>query len=96
VDPDVLQPNERQYYNSLAKWERPKSALSPEALTKDIYAAHDRIKDLVKENDRLRSALIVLKLEFSRTKKTLIQALLASWLLAIAFWRLRPNDRGIP
>ena len=78
---ELKRDHRRQYYTSLAKWARPHRARSPEQLTDDTYAAHDRIKDLVRENDRLRTTVFALDKLVRWLLKASIALLVASWAL---------------
>jgi hypothetical protein len=75
---DVLRPSDWEFYQSLEKWAppaEPESPRSPEELTKDANRAHDNLKELVAERDRLQKAVILLT---TRTK-WLMRLLVASW-----------------
>ena len=83
---DVLRPSDWEFYQSLEKWSPPPSPeepRSPEQLTNDSNRAHDNLKELVVERDRLQRAV----LRLTTRCQLLMRVLVASWVLWIGvFW----------
>jgi hypothetical protein len=62
MDPnDILRPSDWEFYRHAQRWEKhPEVPRSPEELTKDANIAHDNLKELVAERDRLQKVVLVL------------------------------------
>ena len=68
-DDEILRPADYEFYRIVQKWEPPKTERSAEQLTLDAYKAHDNIKMLVIERDRLQKAVAILNRSVEREKK---------------------------
>jgi hypothetical protein len=90
-DDEILRPADYEFYRIVQKWESPRQARTPEQLTLDANKAHDNIKVLVMERDRLQEALLAVNEELEKARKWqrwLVSALVLTWTswAAVVWW----------
>ena len=90
-DDEVLRPADYEFYRIVEKWEAPREVRDPAQLTLDANKAHDNIKVLVLERDRLQEAVIKLNKSLEREKQWrnwLTTALILTWTswAGVAWW----------
>jgi len=82
-DDEILRPADYEFYRIVEKWKPPQKPRTPEQLTADAYKAHDNIKVLVWERDRLQKAVVDLNDEVERYRKRqrwLVGVIVTTWL----------------
>jgi hypothetical protein len=75
-DPELLKPSDHEFYHRVPMPDRGwPDRENPRALRQSLDKAHDNVKQLVRENDKMRGALIGLKRQQRKWLKILLACL---------------------